>query len=779
MKIAAAADPGHGSGGKDGNGRGGARRDPKQGAVIVSVDETAPQALPETGGPGIEIETVGTAEGFCRIVAESLGAPLAAVGVAHDHVFEVIAGHAWWDVADPGSIAIGRYVADHGRLIVEDLSVDPRFRDHPAVAGVPHVRFFAGVSFDLGYPDRRGVLVVAGPEPRRLEPDEIDRLLRYARLAAVLLRAPASAIDAVASGNQARLIELKDRELSRRHRLLMQAETLARIGGWFYDVDGGGADWSDEMFKIFDMPAGVPPPLGEFVASFSSDAGEMIAAATRAAIEDATPFDIEAPLITRAGHLKVIRLMGEAEVVDGRTRRIFGIAQDVTDRKRTEERNWRLANHDFLTRLPNRRLFDEALERAIEFARVDGSHVGLLLIDLDYFKEINVSLGHEVGDVMLHVIAGRLRRLAGSGDEVARIGGDEFAVLLRDASAPANLVTLARKFIRAIEEPVTVRDREVACRASVGGALFPDHARSAGDLLNRANAALDRAKTTGRRIAVVYDDEMRRESETRFRVHEAIRGALGRDEIFPYYQPKVDLRDGRVLGLEALVRWRTAPGGVVVPAEFGAALADGFLGSAIGTRVIEKVTDDIRAWLDADLPFGSVAVNVSAMELMRGAYHEQVSEILSRKGIPFDRFQVEVTETVFVQHEGREIRDSIRRLDAMGVKVALDDFGTGFGSLVHLRRLAVSQIKIDRSFIAGIESDEEDYLIVKALVELGHGLGKTVIAEGIEQACERDVLIELGCDQGQGYLFGLPLPRADTTSMLAAAKAGAAPRRLG
>jgi diguanylate cyclase (GGDEF)-like protein len=462
----------------------------------------------------------------------------------------------------------------------------------------------------------------------------------------------------------------------------------------------------------------------------------------------------------------VIRLMGEAEVVGGLAQRVFGITQDITERKRVEERNWRLANHDFLTRLPNRRLFEEAVERAIEVARADGSRVGLLVVHLDYFREINASLGYEVGDVMLHVIAGRLRRLAGHGDEVARVGGDEFAVLVRNPRDGAKLVSLARKMLKAIEQPVMIRDREVACRASVGGALFPDHARSCSDLVNRANAALDRAKTTGRRIAVVYDEEMQRESDTRFRVHESIRGALGRDEIFPYYQPKVSLRTGEVLGLEALVRWRSGPGGVVVPAEFGAALADGFLGSAIGTRVIEKVTDDIRAWLDAGLPFGSVAVNASAMELMRGAYHERVSEVLSRKQIPFDRFQVEVTETVFVQHEGHEIRETVRRLDAMGVRVALDDFGTGFGSLVHLRRLAVSQIKIDRSFIAGIETDAEDLLIVKALVELGQGLGKTVIAEGIERESERRVLIDLGCEVGQGYLFGLPLPTIETTHLL-------------
>lgn len=731
--------------------------------------DVAPPAVDMTGGS----KDRSAVDGFCRIVAESLGVPYALVGVAHDDLFEVLAGQIGSSAAAPRSASFGGAVADAGRLVVPDVARDPRFRRQPGIGEPDGVRFLAGVAFDMNDASRRGVLAVGGRQPREMSAEELDRLDRYGRLAAVLLRVPSPTPEpGEGAGEQARLMELKDRELARRHRLLMQAETLAHIGGWDYGLDGAAGDWSDQMFAIFDLPRSQAPTLAAFVEAFSEDSRPIIAAAIDAAATRGSPFDVEAPLITHSGQLKVIRLMGEAEVVDGRPRRLFGIAQDVTERKRNEERSWRLANHDFLTRLPNRRLFEEALERAIEFARVDGSRVGLLIVDLDYFKEINASLGHEVGDMLLHVVAGRLKRLARGGDEVARVGGDEFGVLVRDARDPASLFETARLLIQAVEQPVTIRDREVACRASIGGALFPDHARSINDLMARATAALDRAKTTGRRIAVVYDEEMRRESDTRFRIHEAIRGALMRDEIFPYYQPKISLATGRLVGLEALVRWRTAPGGVVMPAEFNAALADGFLGSAIGTRVIEKVTDDIRGWLDAGLPFGSVAVNASAIELMRGAYHEQVSEILSRKQIPFHCFQVEVTETVFVQHEGREIRDTVRRLDAMGVKVALDDFGTGFGSLVHLRRLAVSEIKIDRSFIAGIESDEEDYLIVKALIELGHGLGKTVVAEGIESETEREVLRALGCDLGQGYLFSLPLPRQETTRYLIAEAAG-------
>jgi diguanylate cyclase (GGDEF)-like protein len=549
-------------------------------------------------------------------------------------------------------------------------------------------------------------------------------------------------------------------------RLIAQVESIAHIGSFVYEADGRPVEWSEEMFKLLDWSQQAPASLEALVDTVSEEGRGKLRTAVEEALATGKPFDLEAPLITGRGQLRLVRLRAEAPERGDGVRRLVGIAQDVTERRQFEDRTWRLANQDFLTRLPNRRLFEESLERALELARFNGGKVGLLLLDLDYFKEINTSLGHETGDVLLHVVAGRLRRAVGPADEVARTGGDEFAVLVRDPEGPASLVALSRQILKAVEQPVPIRGSEVAVRASVGGALFPDHARGVGDMLDSAQAALARAKTTGRRIGLVYDDEMRQGADSRFRIHEAIRGALARDEIFPHYQPKVDLETGAVIGLEALVRWRTGSSGLVFPAEFGSALSDGFLGSAIATRVLEKVTDDIRDWLDAGLPFGSVAVNVTAIELMRGAYHEQVAEVLQRKAIPFDRFQVEVTETVFLQFEGREIRDTIARLDALGVKVALDDFGTGFGSLVHLRRLAVSLIKIDRSFIEHIDTQPEDEAIVRALIALGKDLGKRVIAEGIEREEERRALLSLGCVEGQGYLFGLPSPTAETAKML-------------
>ena len=549
-------------------------------------------------------------------------------------------------------------------------------------------------------------------------------------------------------------------------RLIAQVESIARIGSFVYEADGRPLEWSEEMFRLLEWSEQSPASLDVLLAAFSEEGGARLRAAVTDALEAGKPFDLDAPMINGRGQLRLLRLVVEAPERGDGLRRLVGIAQDVTERRQFEDRTWRLANHDFLTRLPNRRLFEESLERALETARFNGAKVGLLILDLDYFKEINTSLGHETGDVLLHVVAGRLRRAVGPADEVARTGGDEFAVLVRDAEDAAALVALSRKVLKAVEQPVPIRGSEVAVRASVGGALFPDHARGVGEMLDSAQAALARAKTTGRRIGLVFDDDMRQGAETRFRTHEAIRGALARDEIFPYYQPKVNLETGAVIGLEALVRWRTGASGLVFPAEFGSALSDGFLGSAIATRVLEKVTDDIRDWLDAGLPFGSVAVNVTAIELMRGAYHEQVAEVLQRKAIPFDRFQVEVTETVFLQFEGREIRDTIAKLDALGVKVALDDFGTGFGSLVHLRRLAVSLIKIDRSFIERIDTQPEDEAIVRALIALGKDLGKRVIAEGIEREEERRALLSLGCVEGQGYLFGLPSPKAETAKML-------------
>ncbi len=661
-----------------------------------------------------------------RLVAESLGA--AAVWVGRGAGGEVLAAH--------GAIPAGRTALHQ--------APDAAHRAGDVADGL-----LVGVRIGGD-----GALVLGAHLARPVEPGAArEALARFADMASALLVPEADAGVAARENYQGRLIA--------------RVEEIAHIGSFVYEADGRPVEWSEEMFRLLDWQDQGPASLEGLLAAFPEEGRAKLAEAVGEALATGRPFDLEAPLVTGSGQLRLVRVMAEAPLRADGARRLVGIAQDVTERRQFEDRTWRLANHDFLTRLPNRRLFEESLDRALDVARLDGSKVGLLLLDLDYFKEINTSLGHETGDVLLHVVAGRLRRAVGPNDEVARTGGDEFAVLVRAPEGPASLVQLSRQVLRAVEQPVPIRGSEVAVRASLGGALFPDHARSVGDMLDSAQAALARAKTTGRRIALVYDDEMRHGADSRFRIHEAIRGALARDEIFPYYQPKVNLETGAVIGLEALVRWRTGSSGLVFPAEFGSALSDGFLGSAIATRVLEKVTDDIRDWREAGLPFGNVAVNVTAIELMRGAYHEQVAEVLQRKAIPFDCFQVEVTETVFLQFEGREIRDTIGKLDALGVKVALDDFGTGFGSLVHLRRLAVSQIKIDRSFIERIDTQPEDEAIVRALIALGKDLGKRVIAEGIEREEERRALLALGCVEGQGYLFGLPTPKAETTAMLA------------
>jgi len=676
---------------------------------------------------------------LCRIAAETLGATAVWIGPGGDG--RLVGGYG------PVSLTTAEALADRLTVGGDAVQIGGEAVAEGLVVGVP-VALAGGGGVVLG------ARLAAGGSP---PDDAAASLARIAPLVVALLDRPPgheAAGTEAGGGNRALLAD--------------PAEPLPDIGSFVQDGEGNGVEWSDEMFNILDWPHGPPPSTAALLAAFTEDGQAKLAPAIEAALATGKPFDLEAPLVTGGGRLKVVRLMVEAATTEGGERRLVGIARDVTERRQFETRNWRLANHDFLTRLPNRRLFEETLERAIELGRIDGSKIGLLLVDLDYFKEVNASLGHETGDVLLHVIAGRLRRAVRAGDEVARTGGDEFAVLVHDPEGAASLAARSRKILKAVERPVQIRDREVSVRASIGGALYPDHARSVGELLDSAHAALARAKTTGRRIALVYDGEMRQESTSRFRIHESIRGALARDEIFPYYQPKVHLETGRVLGLEALVRWRPGPSELVFPGEFGSALADGFLGSAIATRVLEKVTDDIRDWLDAGLPFGSVAVNVTAIELMRGAYHEQVAEVLQRKGVPFDRFQVEVTETVFLQFEGREIRDTIRKLDALGVKVALDDFGTGFGSLVHLRRLAVSQIKVDRSFIEHIDSQPEDVAIVRALIALGKDLDKSVIAEGIEREEERQTLLALGCVEGQGYLYGLPLPKVETTRMLEA-----------
>ncbi|POR41884.1 hypothetical protein CRT23_16145 [Methylobacterium sp. V23] len=437
--------------------------------------------------------------------------------------------------------------------------------------------------------------------------------------------------------------------------------------------------------------------------------------------------------------------------------RIVGITFDITDRKRAEEHAWSVAHHDGLTGLANRAFFLQQLEAALTEAERAGACVSLLLIDLDGFKDVNETLGHDVGDAVLVEVAQRLRAGLGPRDAVARLGGDEFALLLTEAPGLAHAVPFASTLLERLRAPLSYRGRALTCKASIGITAFPDHHRDGLELLKDADIALDRAKASGRNRAVVFDPSMRAETEHRVGLIAEIRAGIDAGAFVPFYQPKVCLRTGAVVGFEALARWQHPTHGLVTPGYFGLVFEDPELATALGDCLIRQIAADMRSWHGDALAFGRVAVNFASAEFRKADLAGHVLAVLEQFQVPAAAFELEITETVFLGQGSHCVPQTLQRLHDAGVMVTLDDFGTGFASLTHLKQFPVGHIKVDQSFVRNMEKDPDDAAIVAAVIGLGHSLDLQVTAEGIETRGQAEQLVRMGCDYAQGYLYAKPM----------------------
>ena len=436
--------------------------------------------------------------------------------------------------------------------------------------------------------------------------------------------------------------------------------------------------------------------------------------------------------------------------------RLIGVTFDITDRKAAEAEIWRVANHDALTGLPNRVLFQQRLEEALDAAKRNGTSVSLLLIDFDRFKEINGAFGHDAGDAFLKETANRLRALTRESDTVARFSGDGFALLVVEPLRPEHASRLADIMIGKLAEPIQYCERSIGSQASIGVAAFPDHDAIPADLLKDADIALFEAKAQGRGRVVIYCPTLRQAVEERVSLLEEVREALPKGQIVPFYQPKVRLASRRIVGLEVLARWVHPAKGILSPGHFGAAFDDPRLAMILSECLLTRAATDLRQWLDEGLDPGRVAFNLSACEFSQPGLTDHVFRILEVADIPCEHFEVEVTETVLLSRNPESVAAILNRFHQKGISIALDDFGTGYASLSHLKRFPVDHIKIDRGFVQNLEQDEGDRAIVAAIIGLGRSLDMRVTAEGVETEGQAECLRELGCDQGQGYLFAIP-----------------------
>lgn len=432
------------------------------------------------------------------------------------------------------------------------------------------------------------------------------------------------------------------------------------------------------------------------------------------------------------------------------------ILRDISVRKREAERIQYLAEHDVLTGLANRNMLHTGLTDLIAAAERRSSGVALLVLGLDGFQEINDMLGHSSGDLVLCAVAERLRAEVDGKAIVARLSGDEFAIALACADIGEPVATFAERIARAFEAPLAAGTRQHRIRISVGVAVYPEGGQKADDLLSNGHLALSRAKATRRGGHVLFEAAIRQELENRLTLESELALAADRGEFELFYQPQVRLVDGSLVGAEALIRWRHPVRGYVSPAEFMPVVNTSALSERIANWVMETACRQARAW---ELSGNNVrvAINLSPSQLQSGDLAHSVAALLDTTGLTSSLLEIEVTEDILL-HDERRVLAMFKRIQDLGVRVLFDDFGTGYASLSYLKKFPLDGLKIDRSFVFGLLSNSDDAAIVSSTIGLSKQLGLTVVAEGIENRATADFLVSMGCEEGQGYFFGRPMP---------------------
>lgn len=455
---------------------------------------------------------------------------------------------------------------------------------------------------------------------------------------------------------------------------------------------------------------------------------------------------------------------------NGEVSGIIEIARDITSHLSTqrelEEQKLhlhKLAHHDTLTGLPNRLLFLDRLQQAIRKAHRNNSRVAVLFVDLDRFKQINDSLGHAMGDAVLKAVARRLETCLREDDVVARLGGDEFTIIMDSLHDTRHVATMAQKLISIVQSSVTHEEHELYVSASIGIALYPQDGEDAEVLLRNADTAMYKAKGEGRNSFQFYTADMTERAFERVLMESHLHRALDSNQFNVLYQPQIDLASGELVGTEALVRWQHPELGCLSPARFITLAEDTGLILRLGEWVLRTACRQVTDWYAAGLNPGRVAVNVTANQLGDDSFLPQVERILEESGCRPQWLELEITEGVIMQKHERSFQ-VLQRLQNLGIELAIDDFGTGYSSLAYLKRLPVSKLKIDRSFIMDIPDNDSDNAIARAVIAIGHSLDLRVIAEGVENSEQTAFLREVACDEVQGYLFSPPLSADELVS---------------
>ncbi len=571
-------------------------------------------------------------------------------------------------------------------------------------------------------------------------------------------------------------------DLQQNQRRLSNAQRIGEMGDWEWQLRDDNLAPSPQAWRIFGHDEPVPRmSSAEFFAAVHAEDAERLRQACQRAVANAEGFAIDHRVLLADGSLRHVHQQVEVieRQVDGSALRLAGAVHDITRRKDAEEQIRRLAYYDPLTGLPNRLLFVEQLSKALAQAERQKRQVAIMFIDLDNFKRVNDTLGHKAGDELLRLASTRLGSALRAQDSlsrpcseqpphsIARLGGDEFIVLLTDVQSPENAACVAQRLVNTLGEPLTVQGTEVFVGGSVGVAMYPADGNDIDTLLMNADTAMYRAKAAGRGGFQLYDRSMNARALDRLRMETRLRRALERNEFVLHYQPRVDVVNGSIVGAEALIRWQHPDRGLLPPGEFIKLAEDAGLVIPIGEWAIRTVCKQNAEWFAAGLCTVPVAVNLASTHLRERGLPALVAQALEDHHVPASCLEIEVTESILLADP--EISIAIAtQLAEMGVQLSIDDFGTGYSSLAYLKKLPISALKIDRSFVRDLVTDPDDEAIVSAIIALAHSLKLKVVAEGVETQDQLAFLQAMNCDEYQGFLssravdpkeFGLLLQR--------------------
>ncbi|MBL8521406.1 MAG: EAL domain-containing protein [Betaproteobacteria bacterium] len=605
--------------------------------------------------------------------------------------------------------------------------------------------------------DRLGATFVL-PRRSAAMPDELDHV---AQALNEMSRSLALEVErrAVARAERAALYDAYEKS-----RDLMQAiidNTTALI--YVKDLDGRYLLVNQRYRNLF---TGGRDIIGQTVEEvFPGDLAAAYRANDRRVIEADAPVESEESAMQPDGLHTYLSLKFPLRAADGATFAVCNISTDITERKRAEERIRFLAQHDSLTGLPNRLVFRDRVNQAIAHARRDGHRIAVLFIDIDRFKHINDSLGHQAGDLLLKEAATRLQKCLRQGDSVARLGGDEFVINLPGLSTDGDAMQVAGKVLESLRQPILVEHNELHVSCSIGISVFPDDGEDADALLRAADTAMYHAKDRGRNNFQYFTPQLNDMAQRRLSVANQLHQALQRGEFVLHYQPQVNLESGRVFATEALIRWQRANGVLTLPGEFIGIAEETGLIVPIGEWVLREACTQLARWHRDGHSFLRMAVNVSPQQFLRPGLPELVARLLEESGLAASALELEITEGVLMARSQENLA-SLEKLADMGVGLAIDDFGTGYSSLAYLQRFPIHSLKIDRSFVAGIGSDANDTALVTAIIAMAHSLRLTAVAEGVETAVQAAFLRERGCLGAQGFHFSRPVPAPELARVL-------------